>query len=330
MKPTIYITEKEYQKGEDIFKTDNEINCIPAPLEENLLSALIAENNAFGCIVGVDVYKDKLYESIPRGGIIARFGVGHDGVNKQKAAENGIIATNTPGVLDDSVAEHAIFLMGALLKKISAQDKQTKANNWTPAIGFEAKGKTLLILGCGPIGKKTAKIASFGFGMNVIGCDIAQLNAEILKSEFGIAELVKDYNEAISQADIISIHLPSLPATRHTVNTEFLAKMKTSASLINTSRGPVLDELALYDALKNNKIAAAALDVFEQEPYKPVDAQKDLRTLDNIILTPHIGSSTKGACDRMALSSLENVKAAFNKNYDKLNILNPKVLDPLK
>lgn len=330
MKPTIYVTEKEYYKSEDIFKSDEDFNCVPVPLEEDKLSSSISDNKAFGCIIGVDVYKDQLYNSIPKGGIIARFGVGHDGVDNQKATENGIIVTNTPGVLDDSVAEHAIFLMGSLLRNIATHDKDMKNNNWSPAIGSELKGKTLLVLGCGPIGRKTAKIASFGFGMTVIGCDIADLDADQLKTEFGIFRFVKDYNEVIGQADIISIHLPSLPVTRHTVNKEFLSKMKTSAYIVNTSRGPVVDEIAIYDVLKDNKIAGAVLDVFENEPFKPLDGQKDLRTLDNVVLTPHVGSSTKEACDRMALSCLANVKATVNKDYDKLNILNPEVISKLQ
>lgn len=330
MKPTIYVTQQEYNKAEDIFKSDNDINCVPVPLEEDKLSKAIADNKALGCIIGVDAYKDQLYKSIPKGGIIARFGVGHDGVDKAKATDNGIIVTNTPGVLDDSVAEHAIFLMGALSRNITRHDNDMKNNSWSPAIGSELKGKTLLVLGCGPIGCKTAKIASFGFGMTVIGCDIADLDAKQLKEEFGITKFTKNYDEVIGQADIISIHIPSLPVTKHTINEEFLFKMKSTAYIINTSRGPVVDESAIYNALNENKIAGAGLDVFEQEPYEPADPQKDLRTLDNVVLTPHVGSSTNEACDRMALSCLENVKAVINKDYDKLNILNPKVLDTLK
>lgn len=323
----VYVTEKEYYKAEDIFKSDNDINCVPVPLEEDKLSSAIADNNAFGCVIGVDVYKDQLYKSISMGGIIARFGVGHDGVDKQKATENSIIVTNTPGVLDDSVAEHAIFLMGTLSRNITRHDNDMKNNNWSPAVGSELKGKTLLILGCGPIGCKTAKIASFGFGMTVIGCDIADLDADQLQTQFGISKFTNNYNEVIGQADIISIHIPSLPTTRHTVNKEFLSKMKSSAYIINTSRGPVVDEKAIYDALKQNEIAGAGLDVFEEEPYEPVDSQKDLRSLYNVALTPHVGSSTKEACDRMALSCLINLKAAFDKKYDILNILNPKVIN---
>ncbi len=326
MKPIICVTEKEYYKAEEVFKSSSDFDCIPVGLEEDAISKAVIDSKAFGVILGVESYCDKLYTALPKGGIIARFGIGHDGVDKQKATDAGLIATNTPGVLDDSVAEHAIFLMGSLARKIAGHDANMKSKQWQPSLGSELKGKSLLILGCGAIGRKTAKIASFGFGMNVIGYDVAQLDQDQLKKDYGFKEFVSDINKALARTDFISIHLPSIPATRHFVDLQFLSKIKPHCCIINTARGPVVDEISLYDALKNNKIKAAALDVFETEPYEPVDPDKDLRSLVNAILTPHIGSSTVEACQRMALSCLKNIKAAHQKKYEQLDILNKDVL----
>ncbi|HBG28847.1 MAG: hypothetical protein A2Y10_03695 [Planctomycetes bacterium GWF2_41_51] len=330
MKQIILVTEKEYYKAEDIFKSNQDFECKPVNLDETIIANTAKQTSAFGVILGVDVYKNQLYNSLPLGGIIARFGVGHDGVDKQKATENGIITTNTPGVLDDSVAEHAILLMGAFARNFCRHDRDMKNSNWQPSIGNELKGKTLLIWGCGPIGRKTAKIASLGFGMNVIGYDIAQCNEEQLKKDFGFSKFVSNLDEAAAVADYISIHIPSIPATRYVVNEKFLSKLKSTCVIINTARGPIIDEAAIYDALKARRLAGAALDVFENEPFIPVNHDKDLRTLENVILTPHIGSSTVEACRRMAQSCLKNIRAAYEKRYNELDILNPVVLDKLR
>jgi lactate dehydrogenase-like 2-hydroxyacid dehydrogenase len=329
MKSVICVTENEFYKARGIFEADNDMDFIPAPLAEDMLSALIAEHNAFGCILGVDDYTGKLYESLPAGGIIARFGIGHDGVDKKKATDKSLIVTNTPGLLDDSVAEHTVLLIGSLARNIAFEHQDMKKNNWTAMVGSELKDKTLLIIGLGSIGRKAAKIAAFGFGMNVTGCDIAEFDENQLKRDTGISKLVKDYTKDIGKADFVSIHLPCVPATEHFVDAEFLSGMKKDAFLINTSRGALVDEAALFDILSDKKIAGAALDVFENEPYEPVNTGKDIRKLDNVLLTPHIGSSTIEACNRMALCCIENVKAAYNKDYNKLNILNSQVINKL-
>lgn len=329
MKPIICITKKEYQKANGVFDACPGFTCVPVSLEEAALSKTIKDHRAFAAIVGVDPYRDTLYTSLPRGGVIARFGVGHDGIDKPKATQHGLLATNTPGVLDDSVAEHAMLLMGGFIRHIAACHGGMKSRQWGPAIGSELCGKTLLVIGCGPIGRKTAKIAAFGFGMHVIGYDIGSVNAEQLQREFGIQSLCDNLDAALAEADVVSLHIPSVPATWHYVNSVFLSKLKPSCVLVNTARGPVVDEISLFDALNVKRIAGAALDVFENEPFKPVDPHKDLRTLDNVLLTPHIGSSTVEACRRMAESCLVNIKAAFERRYGDLNLLNPDVLKSL-
>lgn len=299
MKKVVCITEKEFAKARNIFESAAEFKFVPVALEEDVLASAVKKENAFSVIIGVEPYKNELYKTLAQGSCIARFGVGHDGVDKTKATHAGLFVTNTPGALDDSVAEHAMWLMGTLARNICRHNAEMQKNKWQPGLGIELADKTLLIIGCDKIGSKVARIASFGFGMHVIGYDVVQLDHEKMKSS-GFSEIIYSRDNAIAQADFISLHLPSLPQTRHFIDEVFLSKMKPSAYLVNTARGPVIDEIALYDALKTGIIAGAALDVFENEPYTAMTLNKDLRTIPNIILTPHVGSSTTEACQRMA------------------------------
>jgi phosphoglycerate dehydrogenase-like enzyme len=185
---------------------------------------------------------------------------------------------------------------------------------WKNRVGVELAGKTLAIIGCGNIGRKVAKIAKLGFGMKVVGYDIVKgPNME------NFDDFYMDFAEAVKNAGFVTIHIPNIPATQNFINGERLSMMKKSSWLINTARGGVVDEDALFDAVKNNLIAGAALDVLKNEPYIP--QMKDLRTLDNIIMTPHIGSSTIEACERMALSSLKNIEFANNGKIAEMNIV---------
>lgn len=289
MNEPVLVTEREFRKAEELFTA---AGCEPAPAEEPALAEAVRARGARAVIVGVEPYRGPLYEAIA-GGLIARFGVGHDNINKALARQHNIIVTNTPGALDDSVAELAVWLMGAVARRRSG------------AVGVELRGKTLGILGFGNIGKRVAHIAQHGLGMNVLACDIG--------SGFVSAE------ELFRQSDVVSIHLPSNTETRHFVNATRLSWMKPTAFLVNTARGAVLAEAALYDALVAGRLAGAALDVTEIEPYQPVVPGKDLRTLENVVMTPHIGSNTREANRRMAEMCLENVRRFFDGQWDRLN-----------
>ncbi len=305
-----------------MFDSATEFDIQSAPLEEQALAEAIIAKNCRAIIIGVDEYTGKLYEALSKtggdnGAIIARYGVGHDGVDKQLARKHNIVITNTLGVLDDSVAEHTVWLMGALARQITSHDRNMKSQEWNPSIGMEVQGKTLLIVGCGNIARKVARIGAFGFEMNVVGYDVMPLDAQQMKDEFGISSMAASLDDALSEADVVSIHLPAIDSTRHFISTEFLSKMKPGALLINTSRGSMVDECALYDALKNNNISGVALDVYEQEPYVPVDPGRDLRTLQPVVLTPHVGSSTTRACEKMAACCLKNINDFFDKKLDE-------------
>ncbi|MFZ2656142.1 MAG: NAD(P)-dependent oxidoreductase [Victivallales bacterium] len=314
----VIVTDLEYGKAADIFKNAEGFECIPAPSDESGLAAKIRETAAKFAIVGVTRYCGELYDAIPAGGVIVRFGVGHDGVDKVLAKAKGIHCCNTPGVLDDSVAEFAMGLMLASARHIAACSADNKSGKWCPRTGFELSGKILSIIGCGNIGRKVAKIAKCGFGMKVVGFDV-----EKPKDMGAIDEFTNDFAIAVKNADFVSLHIPCLPSTRDFINPDRLKMMKRSAILINTARGGILDEDALYDAVKSGIIAGAALDVFKTEPYSPQSSEKDLRTVDGIIMTPHIGSSTIEACERMARAALRNIELAALGRTKEMNLLNP-------
>jgi len=319
MKTKVLIVDRIYKRSRDIFDKAADIEFVQVGKEEAEIAAAIKSQAAGAVVLATEKYTDALYTALPEGGLIARYGVGHDGVDKTKAKARGQFVTITPGVLDNSVAEHAIFLLGAMVREIAIDDAALKAGQWAKSTGMELAGKTLAILGCGAIGRKVAKIAAFGLSMNVVAFDVAKLDAAQLKKDYGINELAASAQQAVSKADVVSIHLPAIDATKDFVNAVFFANMKKTALLINTSRGSIVDENALYDALSAGQIAGAAIDVFKKEPYEPANPDKDLRKLKNIVLTPHLGSSTNEASDRMAESVIANIRSWAAKDYTAMD-----------
>jgi phosphoglycerate dehydrogenase-like enzyme len=281
-------------------------------------------------VIGVERYSGPLYQALGVGGVLARFGVGHDGVDKAQATAQGVLCTNTPGALDDSVAEHTINLLFAAARQTVAQACRVRAGEWAPQMGSELKGRTLAVIGCGAIGRRVGQMAARGLGMKVVGSEVAEVDVPQMEREFGFASVVKDFREAVKSADFISLHIPSVPETRHFLGVERLRLLPAGCWVVNTARGAVVDEVALFDALTAGRLAGAALDVFEREPYAPVAPGKDLRALANVIMTPHISSSTREACDRMASRALRNIQLAEGGKYDEMDLLNPEVLVKLK
>ena len=219
--------------------------------------------------------------------VIGRAGIGVDNIDVKAATRNGIKVVNSPTGATISVAELAIGHMISLARRLPKADRTTRAGEWAKKKlkGVELNGKILGLIGCGNIGRVVAKYAR-ALNMSVIGYD-PYISKEKLEEE-GI-EKVESVGEVMEKADFISIHVPHTPETHHLINEEMLSKMKTSAYIINCARGGVVDEKALYNALKENKIAGAALDVYEEEPAK----DNPLFELDNAVFTPHIGASTK-------------------------------------
>ena len=219
--------------------------------------------------------------------VIGRAGIGVDNVDIKTAAKHKIPVVNAPTGATASVAELAIGHMLSLSRHITRADKTMKNGEWAKKQlkGSELDGKTLGLIGTGNIGKLTGKLSQC-FGMKVIGYD-PFISKEDMKKD-GI-EKIEELEKLMEKSDFISLHLPHIPATHYIVNEEMISKMKPTSYIINCSRGGTVDEKALYDALKNGKIAGAGLDVFESEP--PED--NPLLTLDNVVLTPHIGANTK-------------------------------------
>ncbi|WP_287128139.1 phosphoglycerate dehydrogenase [Candidatus Cyanaurora vandensis] len=260
--------------------------------------------------------------------IIGRAGVGVDNIDVPAATRRGIIVVNSPGGNTIAAAEHTLALMMALARHIPQADQSVRANEWTRAkfLGVELYQKTLGILGLGKIGSHVAKVAR-ALGMNVLAYDpyisperASQWNAQLV-----------DLETLIRNADFITLHLPKTPETTHLINQETLAKMKPSCRIVNCSRGGIVDENALYQALKSKQIAGAALDVFAQEPLK----ESLLRDLGmEVILTPHLGASTEEAQANVAIDVAEQIRDVLlglpAKSAVNIPGLNPDILQQLK
>ncbi len=313
---TIVVTQPEYEKAARIFEHTDEFHCVTSPPDEAALADTIRSTGAMFTIVGVERYSGELYEAVPSGGVIARFGVGHDGIDKLRAESRGILCCNTPGVLDESVAEFAVGLMISAAKHIASCSTDTKQGCWAPRVGRDLAGKTLTVIGCGRIGCTVARIAREGLGMEVVGMDVQEPRVADVLDVF-----TRDFTAAAVRADFLTLHIPDIPATRDFMDQEKLAQMKPSAILINTARGGILDEDALYEAIAQHKLAGAALDVFKTEPYVPQSSGKDLRTLDRLIMTPHISSSTTEASERMAKAALTNIRHAIKGDIQQMNLI---------
>jgi phosphoglycerate dehydrogenase-like enzyme len=305
----VIVTESEFYKAERAFREAPGLRCAAAPASEPALADVIRREGARAAIVGVMPYRDGLYAALPKGGIIARFGVGHDGIDKAAATRAGLLCTNTPDTLHQSVAELTMLLVLAAARHLPVATSETRSGGWRAAMGSEIRGRLLAVIGRGRIGTAVMQIARDGFGMQVV-----------------CAGRGDDFAIAARYADFVSLHLPANAETRHFLNRETLAVMSPHAWLINTSRGSVVDETALYDALAAERLTGAALDVFEREPYEPVDASRDLRTLPNVIMTPHIGSNTVDANARMAARALRNISLALAGDYASIDLLNPDVV----
>ncbi|MEX0930757.1 MAG: D-glycerate dehydrogenase [Candidatus Paceibacterota bacterium] len=277
---------------------------------QELIAALSEHNpDAVICLL-TDTIDEEIFEAAPNAKIFANYAVGYDNLDIRAAHDRNITLTNTPGVLTDTVAEHTVALLLSLTSRIAEADRYVRAGKfkgWAPLLflGNDLKGKTLGILGAGRIGSRVAEIAYNGLGMEIFYYDLNE-NSH-LNTEYS-ARFCTTIEEILEQADVISVHLPLLDSTRHILNEKNLAVMKPTSYLINTSRGPVIDEKALVDALQRKIIKGAALDVFENEP----ELTSGLAELDNTVLTPHIASATEETRSKMSELAAENIIAFFN------------------
>ncbi len=323
-KRRVLVTELEYRKAEDTFVSAHGLECRRAPEAEADLASAIRDAGASAVVVGARSYSGPLYEALPRAGVIARFGVGHDGIDKAKATVFGLFCTNTPGVLDQSVAELTMLLIGAAARRLLPASAKMAARAWEPSVGGELRGKTLAIIGCGGIGRAVARIASLGYGMHVAG--VLKANTQTPPAMECFDRLTNDFDDAVRDADFVSLHMSAVRENTQWMDRRRLAALPPHAWLINTARGWMVDEAALFDALANQRLGGAALDVFAEEPYAPASETSDLRMLPNVILTPHIGSSTVTANRHMAVRALQNISFAARGAFERMDLLNPEVL----
>ena len=322
----VLVTNTEFEKGIDVFQKQENFECLPGPDDISDFARVVAAGKIKYTIIGVQPVADILYDIVPSKGVIARFGIGYDNVNTRLASSKGIFCTNTPGVLNDSVAEHTVALLLEICRHAGNLDYSVKNNIWKPVGGFELKGKTICIVGCGNIGGKTALILKYGFGMNIHAIAYDEREKQELMKDSLYMFVTTDFAAGVKDVDFVSLHIPATPKNYHFLNEFRLSKIPVNAWVINTSRGQVVCEDDLYDAINKRMIGGAALDVFEKEPYQPQNAEKDLRTLVNVIMTPHVASNTKEACNRMASSALQNIQRAVEGNYRLMNLINPEFL----
>ncbi|HWJ02209.1 MAG TPA: D-glycerate dehydrogenase [Verrucomicrobiae bacterium] len=319
-KPKVYVTRKlmdqvmEYLNQHCTVKVwDGEETAPRAVVEKE-----IREVEGLLTVLSVRV-DEQLLDLNPGLKIVSNMAVGFDNINVSAATARGVMVGNTPGVLTETTADVAWALMMAAARRVVEGDKLTRSGGWeawSPLFmcGQDVYGTTLGIVGLGRIGMAMARRAK-GFGMKVL---YTKRNRDLeAEKELGLEYVSME--QLLKDADYVSIHCPLTPETTHLFGEREFNKMKPTAILVNTSRGPVIDEAALFKALKERKIWAAGLDVFEKEP---VDPNHPLLTLDNLVVTPHIGSATISTRTKMAMRAAENLVQGVTGHVPKY-LVNP-------
>ena len=285
-----------------------------------LLDAVAGVDGMLAMITdGVD---PELMDRAPRLRVVSNMAVGYNNIDVAAATERGIVVTNTPGILTEATAELAFALVLASARRVVDLDRRTRAGEWTcwaPLLFLsrEVSGKTLGVIGLGRIGRAVARRAR-AFGMEVLYHNRIRLDAAE-ERELGVKYAERD--ELLRQADFVSLHVPLSGETRHLIGRRELALMKPTSYLVNTSRGPVVDEAALVEALREKRIEGAGLDVYEQEPL----LTPGLAELDNVVLMPHVGSATIETRMKMARMASENLLAGL-RGEQPAHVVNPEVL----
>ena len=287
-------------------------NTLGRPLTFDDLKDKVSDVGAV--IAGVDVWNEELLNLAKELKIIARFGIGVDNINLAAAKKRGVKVTNARGVNADSVAEMTIGLVLGLYRKIIGLDASTRQGQWERFMGRTIREKKAGLIGFGAIAQYAAKLFA-AFEAEVYACDL--FPDKEAAEKLGVTITEADW--IIKNCDIISLHVPSTPETEKFINAEKLNQMKSSAILINTARGAVVDENALYTALKSGKIAGAGLDVYEKEP---TNADNPLFALENVVVMPHSSAETYESYEKVSLAAVQAILDT-NMGKDPKNWLNP-------
>jgi lactate dehydrogenase-like 2-hydroxyacid dehydrogenase len=291
VKPHVHLTSPILSEVEEAIESDFELG----PLE-----------GADGVVTVLTVRVDDAFLDIagPQLRVVANYAVGVDNIDLAAAHRHGVVVTNTPDVLTAATAELAIALLLGLTRRVAEGDRFVRSRKpWRFSLefmlGWGLAGKTMLVVGPGRIGCETARLGE-AFGMRVV---FAGRNDPL--------------DDLLPEADVVSIHCPSTAETHHLFDARRLAQMKPSAVLVNTARGPIVDERALVEALERGVIAGAALDVYEREP----EVEQGLLTLDNVVLTPHLGSATRETRIGMGMLCVEGLRAVLLENRVPANVV---------
>ncbi len=318
----VFATHRLFEAAREILQKSCEVEYWPKegrPPREEVLRR-VKDKDGVVCLLTEKV-NEELLNAAPKLRIAANVAVGFDNIDLVACTKRGVAATNTPGVLDETTADFAWTLLMAVARRLSEGEALARSGKWKnwdldQLVGTDVWGKTLGIVGFGRIGRAVARRAS-GFQMKVIYTDAVRAAEEVekeLKAEF------RKMDALLAEADFVSLHVPLLPETRGLFDAEKFSRMKPTAFLINTSRGPVVNEAALVVALEGGKIAGAGLDVYENEPLIHAGLKRA-----NVVLAPHIASASLETRTKMACMAAENVVALFAGKRPP-NILNPEVL----
>jgi glyoxylate reductase len=321
-KGRVFVTHPLYPEAQNLLQSS--CHCEfwtkpERPPREELLSRL-KDKEGLICLLTEKV-ADELLRAAPKLRIVANVAVGYDNVDVPACTKRGVVVTNTPGVLDETTADFAWALMMAVARRVVEADQYVRAGNWRgwnfdQFCGTDVWGKTLGIVGFGRIGRAVARRAA-GFGMKVIYSSKAHAPEDVEKE---LHAEYRDLNALLGEADFVSLHVPLNGDTRQMFDAPKFSRMKPTAYLINTARGPVVDEAALVHALESKKIAGAGLDVFEQEPFVHPGLKRA-----NVILAPHLGSASNETRAKMALVAAQNTVALFQGRRPP-NMVNPEVI----
>lgn len=323
-KPSVFITRRIPEEGIRIVMEhcEVEVSDYDGVLPRKMLLEKVRNRDGILCLLTDTIDRGVMEAAGPNLRVIANYAVGYNNIDVEEATWRGIMVTNTPGVLTETTADLAWALMMSVARRIVEGDKFVrvgKFRGWEPMLllGTDVYGATLGIIGFGRIGQAMARRAQ-GFNMRVLYYDLVRAPFHVekeLRAEF------RTLPELLQEADFVSIHVPLTKDTYHLIGEKELRMMRKEAYLINTARGPIVDEKALVKALREGWIRGAALDVFENEP----EVEPGLLELDNVVLAPHIGSASYATRTKMAIMAAENLVRALRGEVPP-NLVNPEVL----
>ena len=321
-KPRVYCSHELFEEARKILDATCDADYwtqAERPPREEVLRR-VKDKEGLVCLLTEKV-DEGLLRAAPKLRIAANVAVGFDNIDVEACTKRGVVATNTPGILDETTADFAWTLLMAVARRLGEGEQLARSGNWKgwnldQLCGADIWGKTLGIVGFGRIGRAVAR-RSLGFNMKVIYTDAVRAPED---AERAVNATFRDMNTLLAEADFISLHVPLLEETRGLFDAPKFFRMKRTAFLINTSRGPVVDEAALVAALESKKIAGAALDVYENEPFIHPGLKRP-----NVVLAPHLASASLETRTKMAVMAANNVVSLFHGQMPP-NMVNPSVL----